>query len=197
MEHDFTPYGVIPKRSKNKFQALKEIYPYLDKKELVLIENLKPNSGYLEYYSPDEPGSKEHPRPKELPMGKVGIEIRSEETRPIDVLGDFVSHYSIYNDPMIIDNYKKFRRSLTDRQIEHLSNQYQDYAQGYYIDESGNKVDLGYTEKRGFPTWLEMSGLPGLYRGYLFKQYEDAEKYYTPEQINLFNEVKPYLGIND
>jgi len=140
--------------------------------------------GFLEYYPPDEVGSPEYPRPKDLPMGKPGIEIFDPKTRPIDVLGDIASHYMIYNDPQMIDYYGRFEKSLSPEQQQFMQNKYE------FEKEQ-------YGEKRPYQQWYEMSGLPGYFRAYPFQQWspEDIQRSYSPEQIELLNMVKQYLGV--
>jgi hypothetical protein len=140
--------------------------------------------GFLEYFPPDEVGSPEMPRPKELPLGKPGIEIYDPKTRPIDVLGDIASHYMIYQDPKMIDYYKQFGGSLTPEQRDFMQRKYQFEQQNY-------------GENRPYETWYEMSGLPGYFRGYPFSQWseEEIKESYTPQQIQILDLVKQYLGI--
>ena len=70
-------------------QAQQE-YPYLKNKEIDILYNPKPQEQrYLEFYPPDEPGAPDMPRPKELPMGRVGMEVFRSDVRPIDILGDY------------------------------------------------------------------------------------------------------------
>jgi len=42
-----------------------------------------------------------------------------------------------------------------------------------------------------------MSGDPGMLRGYVFDQFpkDELDKIYSPEQIELLDKIKKYLGI--
>ena len=196
MSGEFIPYSIISNQT--YLSNVKNKYPYLQDKEVNLVVNEQPNSGYLEFYPPGEVGSKKFPRPPSFPIEEAGIEIRSRETKPLDVLGDYVSHYGIYNDPVLVKQYNELKESLTPQQKAFLKRQYNDYQQGYYIDEEGSKVELGgELETRPYEQWEETSGLPGFYRGYLLNQWDNAKEMYTPEQIEEFNKIKSYLGIND
>jgi len=142
----------------------------------------KEGRGFLEFYPPDEPGSPEYPRPKELPMGRLGIEIYDPKTRPIDIAGDIASHWLIYNDPKMIDYYGKFRESITPEQQQRLQRQY----------EFSRK---NYGENRPYQEWEEISGMPGYFRGYPFQQWspEENDEAYTPGQRALLDEMMKYL----
>lgn len=130
---------------------------------------------YLEYWSGDETGDPSYPRPSNLPMGMKGVEVGSK-ARPLDILGDVVSHDLVNTDPKLKAAYQSFQGSLTDRQKGLLQEQYK-YAQ----DNEG--------EKRPYKDWEKASGLPAYFRGYMFKQWPNAEQYYTPDQIGLFDSV--------
>lgn len=164
-------------------QAVKE-FPYLKDKNISYKESFGKGKGFLEFYDPDEPGSPESPRPKELPMGKVGIEVFDKNTRPIDVLADYTSHWAIENDPKVKGIYSKFKGSLDDKQKETLKKQYK-YAQ----DNEG--------ETRPYEVWEERTGLPGYLRGYTFDQWPAAfnSKAYRKDQIQLLDSLRDYLGV--
>jgi len=142
----------------------------------------KEGRGFMEFYPPDEPGSPEFPRPKELPMGRPAIEVYDPKTRPIDVAGDIASHWLIYNEPKMIDYYNRFRQSITPEQQQRLRQQYEFYQKNY-------------GENRPYEKWEELTGLPGYFRGYPFQQWEPEvnERAYTPEQRALLDEMMKYL----
>ena len=50
-------------------------------------------------------------------------------------------------------------------------------------------------ENRPYEQWMQMTGLPEMFRGYTFNQWQDAAKMYTPEQLQTLNAVRSYLGI--
>ena len=164
------------------FSDVLKMYPYLSDKNIAFTYSPRKDSGYLEFYSPTETGSKQNPRPKSLPMGQVGIEVLREDTRPIDVLGDYVSHWGVKEDPFLRRSYQAFVNSLDDKQLNILQRQ--------YIDSK--KM---YGENRPFNQWLEITGLPGYFRGYTFDQWDKPEEMYRPDQLKLLDNVKGYLGI--
>ena len=69
-------------------------------------------------------------------------------------------------------------------QRQRLQEQYQYYQQ-----------HPDYKEQRPYQEWEKASGMPGYFRGYTFNQWPDSSKMYTPEQLNILNAVKKYLGI--
>lgn len=138
--------------------------------------------GYLEFYPPGETGTEGYPRPQALPLNSPGVEVRSAKTRPIDVLGDVVSHHMVNTDPKLSGYYQQFQNSLTPDQHARLQDQYQ-YAQA------------NQGEARPYDEWAKASGLPGYFRGYAFQQWPDEfnAKAYTPEQRGMFDEMMGYL----
>ena len=90
---------------------------YLDPKNIIF--NLgKEKDYFLEQWVAGEPGSKESPRPKEIPLDESGIEVYKESTRPIDIVGDIVSHTLVETDPDFKAVYDKFKQSLQPGQME-------------------------------------------------------------------------------
>jgi hypothetical protein len=138
--------------------------------------------GFLEFWAPGNGGAPQYPRPQSLPMDSPGVEIRSAKTRPIDVLGDVVSHHLINTDPKISGYYQQFQNSLTADQHARLQEQYQ-YAQ----------KNLG--ETRPYAEWAQASGLPAYFRGYAFQQWPSDfnQQAYTPQQRAMFDEMMNYL----
>ena len=168
----------------NLLEAAQKEYPYLSNKDIAYKYSPQQGRGFLEFYSPEETGSPEYPRPKEIPMGKVGIEVFDPKTRPIDILADYVSHYGVEKDPTLAQRYQQFSQSFTPEQQKVLQEQYAWYQQHPEFKES-----------RPFEEWLKSTGIPGFFRGYTFNQWDDAAKMYTPEQLQTLNAVRSYLGI--
>ena len=165
-----------------EFSDIVRMYPYLSDKNISYVYEPTKDRGFVEFYSPTEPGSKEYPRPKSLPMGGVGIQVLSKDAKPIDVLGDYVSHWGVYTDPFLKRTYQDFVNSLDDKQLNTLEKQYK------YSQEN-------FGENRPFSQWLEITGLPGYFRGYTFNQWENPEDMYRKDQLKLLDNVRSYLGI--
>ncbi len=166
------------------FERAQQQYPYLADKDIAYKYSPQQGRGFLEFYDPQETGSPEYPRPRELPLGKVGIEVFDPETRPIDILADYVSHYGVNNDPFLAQLYQQFIGSINAEQRQRLQKQYQYYQQ-----------HPEYREQRPYEKWEEISGIPGYFRGYTFNQWDNPQEKYTPQQIEILDQVRKYLGI--
>ena len=170
----------------NLVNLTKQQYPYLKDVPMSYTQG----DGYLESYPVGETGSPQYPRPENLPIDVMGIDIRKQDTTPEMIAGDYVSHYMTDNDPFIKDNYNKFINSLTPEQLDRQKNRYNDYTRGYYVNEQGNQVKLPI-EKRSFEKWKSVSDNDGIYRGLLFNQWNPNS--YTEEQHKLNKQAQKYL----
>ena len=158
------------------FQKAQKEYPYLAGKDIAFAYTPKEGDRKLEFYSPEETE-----RPKSIPAGKVGIEVFNPKVTPLDILGDYVSHYGVQNDPRLKALYTQFQGQLDPKEMQ---KRYE-----YH------KANMG--ETRSYDEWLRMTGLPEVFRGYTFNQWpaEFSQKYYSPEQMKTLNDVRSYLGI--
>lgn len=140
------------------------------------------NGNKLEYWPPGEGGTPDRPRPQEFDLKKPGVEVYGNKARPIDILGDVVSHHMIETDPTISRVYSAFEKSVTPQQEQLLAQQYQ-YAQQH----SG--------ENRSFEVWKDKTGLPAFFRGHPFQQWpaEFNQQVYTPQQTQLLDGMMNYL----
>ncbi len=169
--------------ARDVFEQAMEMYPAL--RNLGIEYKISPNpeeKRMLEFYPPNEKGSPNNPRPRELPINKLGVEIYNEDVRPLDVLGDVTSHWLIYNDPEYKQYYDDFVQSMSPEQKQRLKGQYEHY------------VSKG--EKRPYEQWEQMTGLPAYFRGYPFKQWPDKfnQVAYTPEQREMFDRMMNQLS---
>ena len=166
------------------FEKAKTEYPYLADKDIAFDYAPAKGRGFLEFYSPEETGSQEYPRPQNIPMGKVGVQVFDPKTRPVDILADYVSHYGVETDPYLSERYQQFQQSFTPEQQKRLQEQYAYYQQ-----------HPKYKESRPYEEWLKASGMPGYFRGYTFNQWEDPKGYYTQQQLELLDQVRKYLNV--
>lgn len=164
-------------------------YPILNNYDYGYTENFRHGGGYLEHWEPGEAGVAPTPqtpldglRPSGLPLNKPGLEIRDPNTRPIDILGDITSHHLINTDPVVKTTYQGLQDSMTPQQHAMLQDQYQ-YAQ------------KNEGENRSYDDWKAVSGMPGFFRGYAFRQWPDEfnDKVYTPEQKANLDGMMKYL----
>jgi hypothetical protein len=154
-------------------------------KDVPLVYKESPGKGgnnLLESWPPGEEGDKDYPRPKEFPLDKLGVENYSPKTRPIDILGDVVSHHLVNTDPQIQRTYSAFQKSITPSQEDLLKEQYK------YAQQSEG-------EKRDFDAWKESTGVPALFRGHAFQQWPSDfnKRVYTPQQRELLDKMMMYL----
>ena len=163
-------------------QQAKSAYPYLRDKKFGFVST--PNEQdrrSLEFYAAGEPGSPEEPRPKELPLDMPGVQVFKSKVKPIDILGDYVSHHAVKSDPVIKPIYDEFVRTIDPNLLQH---RYE-----YDVKHSG--------EKRPLQQWAEASGIPSMFRGYTFGQWPSDfnDKIFTPQQKAIMDKAKKVLGV--
>lgn len=180
---------IFAQQPPNLLQQAQQQYPVLKNLDYGYTENFQPNAGFLEHWEPGDPGaapttpnSLDALRPPALPLDKPGLEIRDPNTRPIDVLGDIVSHHLINTDPVVKGAYQQLQDSMTPAQNGILQDQYA-YAQK-------NEGETGT-----FEDWKQRAGMPGFLRGYTFQQWpkEFNDKAYTPAQRQKLDGLMNYL----
>ncbi|MFM1891825.1 MAG: hypothetical protein RLZ44_902 [Pseudomonadota bacterium] len=164
-----------------KYSALLKLqFPYLRDKDFdVVYSPRSDDSRVLEFYPPGEPGAPDRPRPQALPIQRPGIEIFKPSTRPIDVLADYVSHYAVNEDAELSKLYRQFSASLDPAAMQ---KRYEYHRQNF-------------GEQRPYESWLKSTGIPEMFRGYTFGQWENAERMYTPKQLQILDRVRMKLGL--
>jgi hypothetical protein len=159
--------------------AMKE-FPILGRLGLAYKYNPGGGEGFLEFWPGDEPGTKNHPRPPEFPLGQMGVEVYNPKTRPSDIMGDVASHHLVNVDPPMQAYSQQFQESMTPEQQQRLHEQY------VYAQEN-------FGETRPEEHWRNVTGMPGYFRGYAFDQWETPKELYTQEQMTMFDEMMQYL----
>ena len=158
------------------FDRAKQEYPYLGDKDIAFKYSPQPKPQYmLESYKGDD-------APDWGKGRQAAIEVFNPKTRPLDILGDYVSHYAVEQDPKMQEYYQQFSSSLDPA---FMQKRYQYHTQ-----------HLG--EKRPYEEWAKMTGIPEMFRGYTFNQWgtpQQAAKMYTPQQLKILDEVRKHLGI--
>ncbi len=165
----------VSKMKKTVEQAESE-YPILKDMGVQYSFHPKADAGYLEFWPKEEIGTDASPRPTEIPLGQIGVEILDPTTRPIDVMGDVTSHYLVKTDPKMKAYYEQFVGSLQPDQRARLREQYQ-HARDYE------------RETRPYESWEEQTGMPGYFRGYPFQQWPDPDIYYTDTQRAMLDDM--------
>ena len=161
------------------YTAAKKMYPILDKYDYKIVDTPNEDSPYyLEHFPPGEVGSLEMPRPKDLPLEEYGLQI-FKDVRPEDIAGDIISHHIVNKDKYLSEKYEDFKTSTS---LDVMKERYK------YHKENFN-------EQRDFNSWLERTGYPELFRGYVFNQFDGEAKkdLYSPKQKTILNEIKKYI----
>jgi len=158
------------------FEKAKQQYPYLADKDIAYKYTPQENPEYMleSYQGEDIPA---------WGQGKqAAIEVFNPATSPLDILGDYVSHYAVTQDPKLAAYYQQFQNLLDPASMQERYK--------YHVENLG--------ETRPYDQWFQMTGLPEIFRGYTFNQWgspEEAKKMYSPEQLNVLDQVRNYLGI--
>ena len=167
----------------------KDQYPILNELPLSFTRTASSptETRMLESWNKNDKGwdwaGKHYDRPTDLPLDKFGIEILNDKTRPIDILGDVVSHHLVKSDPLFKNYYEKFQNSLTSDQHNILQQQYKHARE-----------DKDSPETRPYHEWYEESGIPAYFRGYAFKQWDNPHELYTVPQMQMFDKMMTHLN---
>jgi len=155
------------------WEKAQQDYPYLSGKDVAYKYSPATNPEYmLEFYQGSD-------LPDWAKGKQAAIEVFNPQTRPIDILGDYVSHYGVEKDPQLQAYYQQFQNLLDPAAMQQ---RYQYHAQ-----------NLG--EQRPYEEWSKMTGIPELFRGYTFDQWENAKEMYTPQQLQVLDQVRKYVGV--
>jgi len=189
------------------WQKAQQEYPYLAQQQVPFVYTPKEGKNYLEVWQPGDEGTPSYQRPSQLPQSQVGIQVFNPEGgSPLNILGDYVSHYAINQDPKLKELYSQFSQSVSpERQEKRYAETLKNYveqmnelkSQGQTIPEDlQEEYQSALADKQG---WWQRAGLPEYFRGYPFKQWgedDEAKKYYeNPQQLQILDQVRNYLGI--
>lgn len=163
-------------------------YPILDGLPINAVTTpLQNDNRMLEFWGPGEPGDSQYQRPKGLPLGNIGVQVISPDTKPSDVAADVVSHYLVNTDPTLRKEYQQFSQSFSTPSEQRRL--HEDYR--WDQQHSG--------ENRPFDQWAAQTRIPAYLRGYVFQQWpqNSYDKMYTPAQIKLMDAIKATLKRKD
>ncbi len=160
----------------------KQQFPILGNYDIGFKNNIGGGQGYMESWPPNETGTPDQPRPNDFPIGSFGIENYSAKSKPLDVLGDIVSHHLINVDPTVKKTYNDFQSSVQPFQEEMLKNQYA------HAQQNEN-------ETRSYEDWKSNTGVPAFFRGHPFQQWpaDFNQRAYTPQQVQMLDDMMNYL----
>lgn len=151
-------------------------YPFIKAHDPVLT--IGNGEGYAETWQKDEEGAPDQPRPYELPMDKLGIEIRNPKE---------FSHHDLAGEVLHADEYAnsvrdKLHGSLTDKQKAVLKEEALDYEQS---------IKEGMSEKDAWRNATDSA-----MRGYTLNQFpEETNKRinYNAEQLKMLDGLRSYM----
>lgn len=140
----------------------------------------------LEFWPPGEEGDTAHPRPSQLPIDRIGVQLLRNGLKPKDIAADVVSHYLVNNDPALQPLYQQFAATFNEPGPRQRLERDYDYA----------RKNEG--ETRPFDVWAERTRIPAYFRGYVFQQWPDDFNAvaFTPQQKQILDQASSYLTSN-
>lgn len=167
-------------------KAAADNYPIIKKAGAVAAVRSSKMAGddrKIEFWPPGEKGTKEHPRPKGLPLNRPGVELFGKNVKPSDVAADIVSHYLVHTDPALKAEYGNFVRSFATPEAQARLRKDYEWAQ------------KNEGEKRPFTKWAAETRIPAYFRGYVFQQWPESayKEMYSPEQLDQLQQMSRYI----
>ena len=158
-------------------RAAKE-YPFITQHNPFVFMGNDPSRDYAETWPADEEGTPDRPRPKELPAGRIGVQVfRPTDFGPSDLAAEF-----LHVDPVANETRTSLRASLTPAQIEQLKHASRDYQ---------STIDRGESEDRAVQNATDSA-----LRGYTVGQWPaeaNASMGYSPAQLQMLENLKRYM----
>jgi hypothetical protein len=153
-------------------------YPFINQHNPFVFMGNDPTRDYAETWPSDEEGTPDRPRPKELPAGRVGVQVfRPNDFGPNDLAAEF-----LHIDPVANETRASLRASLTPAQIERLKYTSRDYQ---------STLDRGENEDRAIQNAIDSA-----LRGYTVGQWPaeaNTAMGYSPQQLHLLENLKRYM----
>lgn len=162
----------------------RQMYPSIfDNLNIGLVNSPGQGGGnMLESWPVGEPGAADYQRPSQLPIDQFGVQVFDQNTTPRDLAADVVSHYAVQNDPALSGDYQAFAKTFgTPEGQDRLR---QDYS--YARQNEG--------ERRPMNDWASIDRIPAYMRAYVFSQWPNADKAFSPEQKVILDRIKAYVN---
>ena len=169
---DENPYitALLAKASKD--------YPFILQHNPMVFMGNDPSRDYAETWPSTEEGTKKRPRPSNLPMGRVGVQVfRPNEFGASDMAAEL-----LHVDPVANATREGLLKMLTPQQIAKLKTSARDYQ---------STLDRGESEQRAIQNAMDSA-----LRGYAMNQWpEEANQAmgYTPEQRRMLDTLRNYV----
>jgi hypothetical protein len=156
--------------AKKKYQFLNQYNP---------LVSVGSGDGYAETWPADEEGDSSYPRPKDFPIGRVGVQI----FKPDHFGADDLAAEFLHIDPYANQTRDQLLKSMTPDQIGRLKSSSKDYS---------------YTMQRGEGDQrATQNAIDSALRGYTTGQWPvDANQAmgYTPQQVQMLESLKSYMA---
>jgi hypothetical protein len=151
-------------------------YPFIDQYNPLI--SVGSGEGYAETWPADEAGDASYPRPKEFPMGRVGVQVfKPEKFTASDLAAEF-----LHVDPKANAARDALRKSMTPEQLQRLKRESADYSES---------IRMGQPEDRAVQNAIDSA-----LRGYTTDQWpkEANEKMgYSAKQRQILDGLKRYM----
>jgi hypothetical protein len=153
-------------------------YPFITQHNPLVFMGSDPSRDYAETWPSDEEGTPDRPRPRNLPVGRVGIQV----FRPNDFSASDMAAELLHVDPVANTTREGMLKLLTPQQIERLKANSLDYK---------STIDRGESKQRALQNAMDSA-----LRGYAMNQWpEEANQSmgYTPEQRKMLDILRAYV----
>jgi hypothetical protein len=157
-------------------EQAKQLYPFINQHNPVLVENPIEGRGYAETWPIGETGAQDYPRPKHFPLHQVGIEVyKPDQFSAHDIAGEM-----LHVDKLANMYRTKFKSTLTPEQTAELMQQ-PDYEMSVKQGQS--------------PEQALQNSADAAIRGYAVGQWpkKEVERFFTSAQKTLLSGLKDYM----
>jgi len=173
-------------------------YPYLSNKSIAYKYTPSKDFRQLEFYHGED-----LPDWAKSAGKQTAIETFNPSARPIDILGDYVSHYAVKQDPQLMSLYQQFSQNVPKQTYQkRLNETIQNLQESIKNTNDPEQKKMLTEELQSMKTnpkgWWDRVGLPEYFRGYPFKQWgtdDEAKIMYTPQQLKILDKVRSYLNV--
>ena len=153
-------------------------YPFIAKHNPMVALGSGGSENYAETWPADEEGDAANPRPKEFPIGRVGVQVfKPNAFKASDLAAEF-----LHIDPKANAARDALRKSMSSDQLAKLKKEAADY---------GESIRSGQSEDRAVQNAID-SALRGYTTGQWPKEANDRMNY-SPQQRKILDDLKQYM----
>ncbi len=153
-------------------------YPFISQHNPMVFMGADPSRDYAETWPTMEEGGPDRPRPKNLPLGRVGVEV----FRPDSFGASDLAAELLHVDPVANTTRAQMLKMLTPAQIARLKQEARDYQ---------STLDRGQGEESAMRNAMDSA-----LRGYAMQQWPAEANQamgYTPAQLQMLDALKRYV----